>query len=73
MTQDDLRGWVRTKLSNHLGMCSIIEKVGKLTLVVPKHVFFVTEYPKTASGKIQKFVLQELGEKLVLKQESVDL
>lgn len=41
-------------------------------MVVPKHVFFVTEYPKTASGKIQKFVLQELGEQLVLKQAAVD-
>lgn len=37
-------------------------------ITVPKHVFFVTEYPKTASGKIQKFALQELGEQLVLKQ-----
>lgn len=37
-------------------------------MIVPKYVFFVTEYPKTASGKIQKFALQELGEQLVLKQ-----
>jgi acyl-CoA synthetase (AMP-forming)/AMP-acid ligase II len=26
---------------------------------VPKYVFFVGSYPKTASGKIQKFALRE--------------
>ena len=30
-------------------------------LVVPKHVFWVEDYPKTASGKIQKFKLREEG------------
>lgn len=29
--------------------------------VVPKYVFWVDTYPKTASGKIQKFKLKELG------------
>ncbi len=28
---------------------------------VPRHVFFVTEYPTTVTGKIQKFKLRELG------------
>lgn len=28
---------------------------------VPKYVFWVDEYPKTASNKIQKFKLQEMG------------
>ncbi|KAL0639847.1 GTPase activating protein (GAP) [Maublancomyces gigas] len=53
VTQDDVKEWVRVKLSHHL---------------VPKYVFFVTEYPKTASGKIQKFVLQEMGERLALEK-----
>lgn len=44
LTRDDVRDWVRAKLSSHL---------------VPKYVFWVDEYPKTASGKIQKFKLQE--------------
>lgn len=44
LTKDDVRAWVRTQLSAHL---------------VPKHVFWVDEYPKTASGKIQKFKLKE--------------
>lgn len=46
LTKEDIRSWVRAQLSNHL---------------VPKHVFWVKEYPKTASGKIQKFTLKELG------------
>lgn len=29
--------------------------------IVPKYVFWVDNYPKTASGKIQKFKLRELG------------
>lgn len=42
----DVKEWVKKGLSHHL---------------VPKYVFWVTEYPKTASGKIQKFKLRELG------------
>ena len=32
---------------------------------VPKYVFFVRDYPKTGSGKVQKFKLRELGKQLV--------
>jgi acyl-coenzyme A synthetase/AMP-(fatty) acid ligase len=32
---------------------------------VPKYVFWVDTYPKTASGKIQKFKLKEIGIKLL--------
>jgi acyl-CoA synthetase (AMP-forming)/AMP-acid ligase II len=46
LTKEDVRQWVRAHLSSHL---------------VPKYVFWVTEYPKTASGKIQKFKLKEMG------------
>ncbi|KYK58902.1 hypothetical protein DCS_00029 [Drechmeria coniospora] len=46
LTRDDVRAWVRDKLSSHL---------------VPKHVFWVDEYPKTASGKIQKFKLRSMA------------
>lgn len=31
----------------------------------PTHVFHVEGYPKTASGKIQKFLLKELGIELL--------
>ncbi|KAF2454021.1 acyl-CoA synthetase/AMP-acid ligase-like protein II [Lineolata rhizophorae] len=47
---DEVKDWVRTKLSHHL---------------VPKYVFYVADYPKTASGKIQKFKLKELGLRLL--------
>lgn len=32
---------------------------------MPKYVFWVDHYPKTASGKIQKFKLKEQGLQLV--------
>ena len=47
---EEVREWVRSKLSHHL---------------VPKYVFWVDEYPKTASGKIQKFLLREVGIKML--------
>ncbi|KAK5157127.1 hypothetical protein LTS14_004645 [Recurvomyces mirabilis] len=47
---DTVRKWVRTELSGHL---------------VPKYVFWVDDYPKTASGKIQKFILRETGVRLL--------
>jgi acyl-coenzyme A synthetase/AMP-(fatty) acid ligase len=34
-------------------------------MAVPKYVFFTETYPKTASGKIQKFKLKEMGVELV--------
>ncbi|KAM7205300.1 hypothetical protein V8F33_001131 [Rhypophila sp. PSN 637] len=50
LTKEEVRNWVRTHLSKHLA---------------PKYVFWIDEYPKTASGKIQKFKLRELARKLV--------
>lgn len=47
---EDIRRWVREKMSGHL---------------VPKYVFFVPGFPKTASGKVQKFLLREMAERLV--------
>ncbi len=35
---------------------------------IPKYVFFVDEYPMTASGKIQKYKLKEIGLKLLAEQ-----
>lgn len=48
LRREDVRSWVRQGLSGHL---------------VPKYVFWVGEegYPKTASGKIQKFRLREMA------------
>jgi fatty-acyl-CoA synthase len=36
----------------------------------PKHVFFVDQYPVTASGKIQKYRLQELALELLANRPS---
>ncbi|PHH79831.1 hypothetical protein CDD80_3692 [Ophiocordyceps camponoti-rufipedis] len=45
LTADAVRDWVRDRLSSHL---------------VPKHVLFWSdEFPKTASGKVQKFKLRD--------------
>lgn len=46
LTEAAVRDWVRSHLSSHL---------------VPKHVFWVDEYPTTASGKIQKFKLRDMA------------
>ena len=54
LTRCDVREWVRGQLSNHL---------------VPKYVFWFREYPKTASGKIQKFKLQEMGMQMLKDKE----
>ncbi|MEG1794358.1 MAG: AMP-binding protein [Rikenellaceae bacterium] len=39
----------------------------------PRYVFFVDEFPQTASGKIQKFKLRELGEKMLAESGEVVL
>ncbi|KAK1700939.1 short-chain-fatty-acid-CoA ligase [Colletotrichum godetiae] len=48
--KDEARAWVREHLSSHL---------------VPKHVFWVDDYPKTPSGKIQKFKLRAMAKDLL--------
>ncbi|EXJ93104.1 hypothetical protein A1O3_01660 [Capronia epimyces CBS 606.96] len=50
ITAEEVRSWVKKRMSHHL---------------VPKYVFFVDEYPKTASGKIQKYKLRETGTRLL--------
>ncbi|KJZ75218.1 hypothetical protein HIM_05412 [Hirsutella minnesotensis 3608] len=46
LTRDAVREWVRSRLSSHL---------------VPKHVLWASEFPKTASGKIQKYKLRDIA------------
>ena len=50
VTAEGVRDWVRGRLSRHL---------------VPKYVFWVDGFPKTASGKVQKFELRKTGNLLV--------
>ncbi|KAF1985348.1 acyl-CoA synthetase/AMP-acid ligase-like protein II [Aulographum hederae CBS 113979] len=46
LTAEAIREWVKEKLSGYLA---------------PKYVFWVDTYPKTASGKIQKFKIREMA------------
>ena len=39
---------------------------------IPKYVFFMDEYPMTASGKIQKYKLTEIGDN-ILKEQGIDV
>ncbi|KAI9672779.1 MAG: hypothetical protein M1831_000214 [Alyxoria varia] len=48
--EDDIRRWVRERLSSHF---------------VPKHIFWVDTLPKTPSGKVQRFKLKEEAIKLL--------
>ncbi|KAI2468112.1 acetyl-CoA synthetase-like protein [Annulohypoxylon bovei var. microspora] len=50
LSKDEVKAWVKKHLSGHLA---------------PKYVFWIDEFPKTASGKIQKFKLRELAKDLV--------
>lgn len=54
LTEEDIRDYAITKIARYK---------------VPKHVFFIDELPLTASGKVQKFKLSELGAKLVKEKE----
>ena len=46
MTEEDVRDFCRGKISRYK---------------IPKYIFFVKEYPMTASGKIQKYKLREMS------------
>ena len=50
LTEEDIQDYARTKIARYK---------------VPKHIFFVKEYPLTASGKVQKFKLRELAVQLI--------
>lgn len=54
LTEEDVRKWVKERLSHHL---------------VPKYVFWTEGFPKTASGKVQKFLLREEGERSMKKEK----
>jgi acyl-CoA synthetase (AMP-forming)/AMP-acid ligase II len=77
-----VREYVRERLSGHLGEYKYplptlrdglgFDEVADLACVVPKYVFWVTDYPKTASGKIQKFKLQEDGVRLCREGQGLE-
>lgn len=68
MTIEEVKNWVKERLSHHLGKSRVSLHIGLLITLprtdrepAPKYVFWVDTYPKTASGKIQKFKLKEQG------------
>ncbi|ORX34772.1 hypothetical protein BD324DRAFT_604289 [Kockovaella imperatae] len=56
LTKEIVRDWVKRQLSSHL---------------TPKFVFWTEQYPKTASGKIQKFMLRDMALKKLGREKSV--
>jgi fatty-acyl-CoA synthase len=46
LTQEEVQEYCRGKISRHK---------------IPRHVIFINDFPKTASGKIQKYKLREMG------------
>ncbi len=46
LTQEEVQEFCRGKISRHK---------------IPRHVIFINDFPKTASGKIQKYKLREIG------------
>ncbi|KAJ3566604.1 hypothetical protein NPX13_g7074 [Xylaria arbuscula] len=50
LSKEGVQNWVKTKLSSHLA---------------PKYVFWIDEYPKTASGKIQKYKLRDIAQEML--------
>ncbi|MDR0542682.1 MAG: AMP-binding protein [Dysgonamonadaceae bacterium] len=53
LSVDDVREFCRGKIARHK---------------IPKYVLFVTEFPLTGSGKIQKFKLKDIGLEMLKKQ-----
>ena len=56
LNEEDVTDFCRGQISRHK---------------IPKYIFFVDEFPMTASGKIQKYKLRELSLKL-LKEEGIN-
>jgi len=55
MTEEEVRDFCRGKIGRYK---------------IPRYVFFVDSYPLTSSGKIQKYLLRETGNKLVKERNS---
>lgn len=53
ISEEDVKDYCRGKISR---------------FKIPKYIFFMKEYPMTASGKIQKFKLRELSSEMLHKQ-----
>ena len=57
-TEEEMKQFVRDNMSRHK---------------VPKYIAFIDEFPMTASGKIQKFKLRDMGIELLNLQEDATI
>ncbi len=66
---EDVAAFIKIKKGKSLTEAYVTDYCrGKIArFKTPKYIFFVEEYPMTASGKIQKYKLSKLGEKLCLE------
>jgi len=55
MTEEEVRDFCRDKIGRYK---------------IPRHVFFVDGYPLTSSGKIQKYLLREMGNKIAAERNA---
>ena len=58
MTSEDIRDYALNKIARYK---------------VPKHIFFVQEFPLTASGKIMKFKLRDQAVEILNKESEEDI
>ena len=67
---EELVAFIIVKKNQQLSEKEIRDYVGNnmARYKVPTYVFFVTEFPMTASGKIQKYILREKAIKLIEKK-----
>lgn len=61
--QEEVAVYIKIKESYNISIQEITEycKTGLARFKVPKYIKFITEFPKTTTGKVQKFKLQELA------------
>ena len=58
LTSEDIRDYASNKIARYK---------------VPKHIFFVQEFPLTASGKIMKFKLRDQAVEILVKESEEDI
>lgn len=67
---EEVAAFIRVKQGETLTEAEVVDFCrGKISrFKTPKYVFFIDEFPMTASGKIQKFKLAALGEEICRKK-----
>lgn len=71
---EQVGAFIKIKAGNHLSEEEVQEFCrGKIARYkIPKYIFFVDEFPMTASGKIQKYKLRALSLEL-LEQKGIEV